>query len=169
MDRRFYPGPSNWALVREGQQKTLSLPLTAMTVTIDLGEWNDVHPLRKKEVGERLALLARKTVYGEKGIVASGPLFKNSEIKNDGILVRFENTGTGLVSSDGEPLSQFAIAGADKKFVWAKARIEGDAVFVWNAEVANPQYVRYAWADNPEGANLYNREGLPAAPFRTDK
>ena len=83
-------------------------------------------------------------------------------------MISFSNAGSGLITNDGEELSQFAIAGADKKFIWAKAKIEGDKVIVWNDDVANPMYVRYAWADNPDGANLFNKEGLPASPFRTD-
>jgi sialate O-acetylesterase len=85
------------------------------------------------------------------------------------IILSFTNTGSGLVSIDGEDLSQFAIAGADKKFVWANAKIEGNTVVVWNDDITAPMYVRYAWADNPEDANLYNKEGLPASPFRTDQ
>jgi sialate O-acetylesterase len=120
-------------------------------------------------VGDRLALAAWKLAYNEKDIVASGPLFRSAAIENNRIILSFDDTGTGLISIDGEPLSQFAIAGADKKFVWANAQIEGDKVIVWSDRVAAPLYVRYAWADNPDGANLYNKEGLPASPFRTDQ
>jgi sialate O-acetylesterase len=138
-----------------------------MAVAIDLGEWNDIHPDNKKDVGERLALAARKVAYGE-DIVYSGPLFQSATIDGNKITVSFSNIGAGLVAHDGEPLSEFAIGGADKKFVWANASIEGDKVIVWNDTIAAPLYVRYAWADNPVNPNLYNKDGLAASPFRTD-
>jgi sialate O-acetylesterase len=168
MDANYLPSESNWALMREAALQTLSVPNTAMAVTIDLGEWNDIHPDNKKDVGERLAFAAQKLVYGEKKLVSSGPLYQSSRIDGTKIILSFTNTGSGLTAIDAEELNQFAIAGADKKFVWAKARIEGDKVVVWSEEVPEPKYVRYAWADNPVGANLYNKEGLPASPFRTD-
>ena len=169
MDAQYLPSESNWAVLREAALKTLSVPNTAMAVTIELGEWNDIHPDNKKDVGERLALGALKLAYGEKDIVASGPLYQSSKIEGNKIIVSFTSTGSGLISIDEEELNQFAIAGADKKFVWAKAKIEGDKVVVWNGEIAQPMYVRYAWSDNPFGANLYNKENLPASPFRTDE
>lgn len=169
MDRQYRPAESQWAALREAQLKSLSVPHTGMAVAIDLGEWNDIHPDNKKDVGRRLALAARKVAYGENDLVASGPLYASQGMEGNKIVISFTNTGSGLVAIDGEELSQFAIAGADKKFVWAKARIEGDKVVVWSDQVAQPLFVRYAWADNPEGANLYNREGLPASPFRTDQ
>lgn len=168
MEVNYLPSESNWALMREAALQTLSVPNTAMAVTIELGEWNDIHPDNKKDVGERLALAAQKLIYGDKKVVASGPLFQSSTIEGNKIILSFTNVGSGLTSIDGEDLSWFAIAGADKKFVWAKAKIEGDKVVVWSDEVPEPKYVRYAWADNPDGANLYNKEGLPASPFRTD-
>lgn len=168
-DADYLPSESSWAVLREAARKTLSLPNTGMAITIDLGEWNDIHPDNKKDVGERLALAARKMVYGEKDLVSSGPLFQSSKIEGSKIRLRFTSTGSGLVAIDGEELSGFAIAGADKKFVWANAKIEGDNVVVWHDAVSQPMYVRYAWADNPFGANLYNKEGLPASPFRTDE
>lgn len=169
MDVNYLPAESNWALMREAALQTLEVPNTAMAVTIELGEWNDIHPDNKKDVGERLALAAQKLVYGDKKVVASGPLYQSAMIEGNKIVVSFSNTGSGLTASDGEELSWFAIAGEDKKFVWAKAKIEGDKVVVWNDKISDPKYVRYAWADNPDGANLYNKEGLPASPFRTDK
>ncbi|PMD99288.1 sialate O-acetylesterase [Siphonobacter sp. BAB-5405] len=168
MDYQYLPAESNWASMREAQLKTLSVPHTAMAVAIDLGEWNDIHPDNKKDVGERLAQTALNLVYHE-NIVASGPLFQSATIQGNKINLSFTNVGSGLQAIDGEPLGDFAIAGSDKKFVWAQARIEGDKVVVWSDEVPNPQYVRYAWADNPVHANLYNKEGLPASPFRTDQ
>ena len=169
MEMNYLPSESQWATLRESQMKSLSVPNTGMAVAIDLGEWNDIHPDNKKDVGERLALWAEKTAYGEKDIVCSGPIYQSAEINGNKITISFGNTGSGLVANNGEELSQFAIAGADKKFVWAKAKIEGVKVVVWNNDIPNPVYVRYAWADNPDGANLYNKEGLPASPFRTDK
>ncbi len=168
-DVQYLPSESGWAILREGQLKTLSVPNTGMAVAIDLGEWNDIHPDNKKDVGIRLALSAQKTAYGEKDIVYSGPLYKDSKIEGNKIIVTFTNTGGGLITNDGEELNHFAIAGADKKFIWGSAKIDGDKVLVWNDKISSPVYVRYAWADNPDGANLYNKEGLPASPFRTDK
>ncbi len=168
-DACYLPVESNWAVVREAALKTLALPSTGMAVTIDLGEWNDIHPDNKKDVGERLALIARHFNYGEKKLVYSGPLYQSSVTEGNKIIVSFTNIGSGLISIDGEELSEFAIAGADKRFVWARARIAGDKVEVWSDEVPEPEYVRYAWADNPVDPNLYNAEKLPASPFRTDE
>lgn len=169
MDANYLPSESQWAVLRESQLKTLSVPNTAMAVTIDIGEWNDIHPLNKKEVGTRLALGAEKIAYGEKDIVYSGPVYKSSVIEGNKIIISFDNVGSGLTAIDNEELNQFAIAGADKKFVWAKAIIKDNTVVVWSDDIKNPVAVRYAWADNPDGANLYNKEGLPASPFRTDQ
>lgn len=170
MDMQYLPSESQWATLRESQLKTLSVPNSAMVVAIDLGEWNDIHPLNKKSVGERLALAARKIAYQEKELVASGPLFKSAERDGNKIRIQFTSTGSGLMikNEQEDELTYFAVAGADKKFVWAKAVIENRSVLVWSDEVKEPMYVRYAWADNPDGANLYNKEGLPASPFRTD-
>ena len=163
-----HPTESNWARTREAQMEALELPNTAMAVAIDLGEWNDIHPLNKKDVAKRLALAARKTAYNENDLVASGPVFQSMKINGKKAELTFSNVGSGLAAKGGDKLNQFAVAGADKKFVWAKANIKGNKVIVWSPEVKNPVAVRYAWADNPEGANLYNKEGLPASPFRTD-
>ncbi|MGV3705593.1 MAG: sialate O-acetylesterase [Arcticibacter sp.] len=168
-DANYLPTEDSWPILREAALKSLSVPNTAMAVTIDLGEWNDIHPDNKKDVGVRLALAARKTVYGERDLVSSGPICKSYEVKDDKIILTFDHIGGGLVSHNGEDLSHFSIAAEDKKFVWAKTRIEGNKVVVWAEEVSSPRYVRYAWSDNPSGANLYNAEGLPASPFRTDK
>lgn len=167
-DVQYLPTESPWAVMRNGIRKTLNVPATGMAVTIDVGEWNDIHPDRKKEVGERLALSAMKVAYGEKAIVHSGPLFQSASRDGNRITLSFTNTGSGLMTNDGEALSEFAIAGDDKKFVWANARIEGDKVIVWSDAVALPKYVRYAWADNPDNPNLYNKEGLPASPFEAE-
>jgi len=168
MEANYLPSESQWAIIREAQLKALSVPNTAMAVAIDLGEWNDIHPDNKKEVGLRLALAAEKLAYGDDSVVCAGPLYQSAMVEKNKIIVRFSHTGPGLVSADGEALRQFAIAGADKKFVWAKASIEGNTVVVWSDAIAEPKYVRYAWADNPQGANLYNKAGFPASPFRTD-
>lgn len=167
MDVAYLPSESNWAELRESQLKALSVPHTAMTVNIDLGEWNDIHPDNKKDVGERMALAALKLAYNE-DVVYSGPLYKDHRIEGNKVIISFSHTGSGLITDDGEALGEFAVAGEDRKFVWAKARIEQDKVIVWSEKVPDPQYVRYAWADNPANPNLYNREGLPASPFRIE-
>ena len=168
MEVQYSPTESAWAELREAQLKTLAVPRTGMAVTIDVGEWNDIHPLDKKDVGDRLALLAEKLAYGEDSVVDSGPVYQGATVEGNKIIVRFTSIGSGLWVKGGGGLQQFAIAGEDKKFVWADARISGETVVVSSDEVPAPRYVRYAWADNPEGANLYNQEGLPASPFRTD-
>ena len=163
------PSESNWAVLRESQLMTLKkVPKTGIAVAIDLGEWNDIHPLRKKDVGNRLALLAQKIAYGEKNLVSSGPLYTSMEVKGNVIWIDFTEIGSGLIAKGNLPLKEFAIAGANKKFVWANAEIVGNSVKVWSDKIEKPVAVRYAWADNPENVNLYNKEGLPASPFRTD-
>lgn len=168
-DFNYLPSESQWAKFREAQQMSLSVPNTAMAVAIDVGEWNDIHPDHKKEVGDRLAAAAKKIAYNENDVLYAGPTFKSSVIDGNKIVISFSNIGGGLTTSDGEALGEFAIAGADKKFVWAKAVIDGDKVIVSSKYVDSPKYVRYAWADNPVQPNLTNKEGLPAPPFRTDK
>jgi len=168
MDYNYLPSESGWATLRESQLKSLSVPNTAMAVAIDAGEWNDIHPDNKKIVGDRLALAAEKMVYGE-NVVASGPIYQSYATEGNKIVISFSNVGSGLTTNDGEELSEFAIAGADKKFIWAKAKIEGNKVIVWNDSISDPKYVRYAWADNPVNPNLFNKEGFPASPFRTEK
>ncbi|WP_288425006.1 sialate O-acetylesterase [uncultured Spirosoma sp.] len=168
MDYSYQPSESGWAVLRESQLSALSVPNTAMAVAIDLGEWNDIHPDNKKDVGERLALAALKTAYHE-NVVASGPLYQSAKVDGNKVVLSFTDIGSGLATRDGEVPGDFAIAGADKKFVWANARIEGNTIVVSSDDVPNPQFVRYAWADNPANANLINKEGLPASPFRTDK
>ncbi|MFY9153555.1 MAG: sialate O-acetylesterase [Prolixibacteraceae bacterium] len=168
MEAKPEPSEGSWATLRNQQLKTLSVPKTAMAVTIGLGEWNDIHPLRKKEVGQRLALAAEKLAYGDQNVVASGPVYQSMKIKGSKIELSFSEFGSGLVAKDGNELKQFAISGADKKFVWAQAKIDGNKVIVWSDSIPNPVSVRYAWADNPEGANLFNLEGLPASPFTTE-
>lgn len=163
---RAQPGESDWAELREAQTMALSLPNTGMAVTIDIGEADDIHPKNKQEVGERLSLIARNLVYGE-DITYSGPLYKSMTRDGDVIRVSFTHVDGGLVVKGGGALKGFAIAGDDKQFYWANARIDGDQVVVSSEDVLNPVAVRYAWADNPI-CNLYNEAGLPASPFRTD-
>lgn len=161
----FRANPS-WPVLRESQTATLELRNTGMAVTIDIGNPTDIHPTNKQDVGHRLALAARALTYGEK-IVYSGPMFR--QMTSDGPKARlwFDSTGAGLVAKGGK-LTGFEIAGSDRNFVPAEARIERDTVVVSSAQIAEPAAVRYAWADNPD-ATLYNREGLPASPFRTDR
>lgn len=162
------PSESTWAELREAQSMTLSLPKTGQAVTIDIGEANDIHPRNKKDVGYRLALNALAGEYN-RNIVYSGPVYKSLVISNDKAVVSFNHTGGGLMLQDKYGyLKGFAIAGEDKKFYWAKGHIEGDKVVLYSEQVKKPVAVRYAWGHNPEDANLFNREGLPASPFRTD-
>lgn len=168
MDPKTEPVESNWAALRQQQLNILTIPNTGLAVTIDLGEWNDIHPLNKYDVGKRLSLQARKKVYGEKDLVASGPLFKSMEQKGNKLILSFTDIGSGLLAKNNDVLKGFAIANNDGKFVWANATIEGDKVVVWNDAISNPSKVRYAWADNPVEANLYNKENLPASPFESD-
>lgn len=155
---------SNWARLRNEQRKTLKVANTGMAVIIDVGEYNDLHPQNKKAVGERLSLLARNIAYGE-SIVSSGPLYQSMEVNGDKVILHFSEIGSGLIVKGEGELSQFTICGNDGKYVIAHAMIKDNQVVVWNDDVKEPMGVRYAWADNPEGANLYNKEGLPASPF----
>jgi sialate O-acetylesterase len=157
---------STWAELRQSQFNTLSLPNTGMAVTIDIGDAYNIHPKNKLDVGKRLALWALAKDYGYKDIVYSGPLYKKMEIKNGKAKIYFNHIGTGLMVK-GDILKGFAICGEDKKFVWANAKIEGDTVLVWSEKIKNPTAVCYNWADWIDG-NLYNKENLPASPFRTD-
>ncbi|HPG39405.1 MAG TPA: sialate O-acetylesterase [bacterium] len=157
----------DWAYFRESQLKALAIPNTGMAVTIDIGEYNDIHPANKKDVGYRLALAAHKVAYSEKQIVYSGPIYKAIKIKGNKVILAFTNVGGGLVAKNGNELKRFEICGSDNKYYPAQAQIEKDKVIVWCDNVARPVAARYAWANNPEGANLYNQEGLPASPFRT--
>jgi sialate O-acetylesterase len=167
METKPEPDDSAWAELREAQLMTLALPNTGMAVIIDIGEADDIHPKNKQDVGKRLALWALADTYGKK-LVKSGPIYTSMKVDGNSIVLSFDHVGGGLVAKDGEGLKGFAIAGKDRKFVWADAKIEGDTVVVSSDEVSEPAAVRYAWADNPV-CNLYNQEDLPASPFRTDK
>jgi len=160
------PSESDMAELREAQLMALDLVNTGMAVIIDIGEADDIHPKNKQDVGKRLALWALAKTYG-KQLVYSGPIYKSMKVEVDKIILQFDCVGGGLVAGGGEPLKGFAIAGADRRFVWADVRIEADWIVVSSREVSEPVAVRYAWADNPV-CNLYNKEGLPASPFRTD-
>jgi len=156
---------NGWVLIQEAMLKTLAFPGTGMAVTIDIGEARNIHPKNKQDVGKRLALWALAKTYG-KDIVCCGPIYKSMKKQGQKIVVEFDHLGGGLVAK-GEKLAGFAIAGADKKFVWADATIQDNAVVVSSPEVKDPAAVRYAWASNPK-CSLYNKVGLPASPFRTD-
>jgi sialate O-acetylesterase len=161
------PGESAWAELREAQFMTLRhVPQTGMAVTIDVGDPKDLHPHRKLEVGQRLALWAEGTLYKQR-IEYSGPLYESMRVEGDVIRVRFTHVGSGLEAPNGETLHGFAVAGEDRKFHWAEARIDGAAVVVSSRDVPSPIAVRYAWADSPV-CNLFSKDGLPASPFRTD-
>ena len=158
----FDTGDAPWPELREAQRETLELANTGMAVTIDIGTPKDIHPKDKQDVGLRLALAARAIAYGEK-IEYSGPMFEQTVPEGHTMRVRFTHTGTGLVARGGS-LTGFEIAGADRKFVPAEARIDGATVVVSGGAVAQPVHVRYGWKDDPR-CNLYNAEGLPASPF----
>ncbi|MBU0640687.1 MAG: sialate O-acetylesterase [Planctomycetes bacterium] len=154
----------------EAQFAALRIPQAGMAVLTDLGDWRDIHPQNKQEVGRRLALWALANTYGQDNLVCSGPLFKAMAVENGKIRVRFAHVGGGLKSRDGQPLNWFEIAAADKQYVPAAARIDGDTVLVWSEDVPQPVAVRFAWHMLPEPIpNLVNAEGLPASPFRTHR
>lgn len=165
------PGtPDPWALLQDRMRLILATtPKTGMAIINDTGEVGDIHPKNKKDPGERLALWALAKDYGKDLVAYSGPLYRSAEVKEGAIRVTFDQSGKGLKSRDGGDLKRFEIAGEDQVWHWADAEIDGaDAVLVSSASVAKPTAVRYAWASNPEGANLVNSEGLPASIFRTD-
>jgi sialate O-acetylesterase len=165
-DRQAEPSDDEWAYLREAQLKTLDQPNTGMAVSIDIGEANDIHPRNKFDVGQRLYLAALKTAYNAH-VVSSGPKFESFSIEENKIRLKFSSIGSGLIAKGSGKLSGFAIAGADKVYHWADAVIDGSDVVVSSPLVSVPVSARYAWAANPE-CNLYNKERLPASPFRTD-
>jgi sialate O-acetylesterase len=169
----------SWGAIRDVQRRSLVIAHTGMASAVDIGDADDIHPKNKADVGERLALWALANDYGKKGVVVSGPLFRDLKVEGGKIRISFDSLGGGLMAAHkvgrapaaedkGAKLKRFAICGSDKKWFHAEAVIEGDTVVVSAAEVATPVAVRYADATNPEGANLYNRAGLPASPFRSD-
>jgi len=172
-------GGDGWAKLREAQRKALNIKHTGMAVIIDIGQANDIHPRNKQDVGWRLAQWALHQTYGMTDLVPSGPLYKSHKVEGNAIRLTFDAVGGGLIVGKKEgleptqevkagKLQRFAIAGADKHWHWADATIDGGLVVVKSAEVAEPVAVRYAYSMNPVGANLYNKEGIPASPFRTD-
>jgi len=164
--RKAEPAESAWAELREAQNLALKLPKTGHAVIIDIGEARDIHPKNKQDVGKRLGLAARKIAYA-RDLCYSGPMYESLKIEGAKAIVKFKHVCGGLVAKGGGALKGFAVAGADKKFVWADAKIDGGTVVLSSDKVAAPVAVRYAWADNPE-CNLYNAKDLPACPFRTD-
>lgn len=175
-DAAVTPSEGIWPWVREAQYSSLSLPNTGMPVITDVGEAGNIHPTNKFDPGYRLSLVARHVAYGEK-IAYSGPVYKSMKVDGNKIIISFDDVFKGLVagrpaadgtvSADAKELKGFGIAGSDQKFVWAKAVINGNTVVISSDDVTTPIAVRYNWADNPPG-NLYNKDGLPAGPFRTD-
>jgi sialate O-acetylesterase len=162
------PQDDDWAELRETQTKTLSVKNTGMAVSIDIGDASNIHPLNKQDVGKRLMLSALKVAYG-KDIVYSGPLYKSMQIEGNKAIISFDHVGSGLMIKNKHGyINEFEIAGEDKKFYWAKAKLDGDKIIVWSGQVKRPLAVRFGWSCNPDGFNLYNKEGLPASPFRTD-
>lgn len=161
------PVESAWAELREAQTIAAKTAAPAgIALAIDIGDAADIHPKNKQEVGRRLALAARAIAYHE-SIAYSGPTFRSATIAGNSITIHFDHVDGGLEAKGDGKLKGFAIAGGDKKFVWADAALKGGAVVVSAPSIANPAFVRYDWADNPDG-NLYNKAGLPAVPFRTD-
>jgi sialate O-acetylesterase len=178
-DNKEPAGGDNWANVRQCQFKALAITNTGMAVTIDIGDAQDIHPRNKFDVGERLACWSLARDYGKTNIVVSGPLYRDMKIEDNRVRLFFDYLGGGLMAGEKtgrEPvreikngkLQRFAVAGEDKKWVWADAIIDGDTVLVSSTNVPKPVAIRYAYSINPEGCNLYNRAGLPASPFRTD-
>jgi len=167
MQTHQQPAESGWASMREAQrQVALKLPNTSLVVAIDLGEWNDIHPLNKKELARRTALQVKKNVYGRKDIVPSGPMCTVASVEDGKVIISFEEGTDDLVPET--PLKGFALAGPDGRFRWAEAMVEGNKVIVRSRDVPQPVKVRYAWDDNPQEANLKNKAGLPASPFQMD-
>ena len=172
-------GGDGWAKIREAQTQALDIPGTGMAVITDIGAANDIHPRNKQDVGWRLAQWALHQTYGKKNVVPAGPLFKSQKVEGDSIRLSFNYVVKGLMvgkKTGLEPtmevkagkLSHFAIAGEDKKWFWAEATIDGETVVVKSSDVPKPVAVRYGYTMNPAKANLYNKEGIPASPFRTD-
>ena len=163
------PGKSDWAALREAQTMALKLTNTGMASAIDIGDANDIHPRNKQEVGRRLGLNALKITYG-KDLVAMGPFYQSLKIEGNKAIVSFSNTGSLLsIKNKYGYINGFSVAGTDQKFHWAKATLMNDnTIVIYSEDVQSPVAVRYGWADNPDDLNLYNNEGLPVNPFRTD-
>jgi sialate O-acetylesterase len=164
--KKIEPSDDDWAELREAQAMALQQPNTGMACAIDIGDANDIHPKNKEDVGKRLYLAARKVAYDE-NIISSGPVYQSMQIEGGKIRLKFTSIGNGLTTRNNETLKGFSIAGKDNKFCWADAKIDRDEIVVSAIKVEFPLAVRYSWESNPDG-NLYNKEGLPAPPFRTD-
>lgn len=162
------PTESNWALLRQAQLETLKVSNTGMAVITDLGEWNDIHPLNKQDVGKRLAQEAFKLGYGETKVSLS-PIPRNYKFSKKKVKIAFDYADAGLISKDKKPLRYFELSNDGIHFFKASAVIKGKHVIVWNSEIENPKIVRYAWANNPVKANLFSKEGLPVSPFQIKK
>ncbi len=168
MKDKDQPADYEWAELREAQTLTLSLPNTGMALAIDIGNPDDIHPRNKQDVGKRLALAARKVAYGDNEAIYSGPTFESMTIDGSRVRLKFKNIGSGLWVKDKYGYVRgFAVAGADKKFAWVKGYQEGNDIILYSEPTVTPVAIRYDWSNNPDG-NLYNQEGLPAVPFRTD-
>lgn len=161
------PASGGWAHVRESQNAALSLPNTGQVVAIDIGEATNLHPVNKQDVGSRLALVARAIAY-KQSVLHTGPTFKSMRVNGDRATLTFANAAGLSTRAAGDSIEGFAVAGADKQWKWARARITGESVEVWSDEVKTPLAVRYAWGNSPRNPNLYNGAKLPMAPFRTD-
>jgi sialate O-acetylesterase len=167
---RDSPEESRWAELREAQRAALKLPGTAMIVSADLGDAGNVAGQNREEIARRLLLAAQSLAFGKKDFIFSGPIYHSMKVHGDRVHLNFTEINTGLIVKGGGELKGFTIAGEDGHFVPARATIDGKSVIVWSEQVPRPTQVRYAWADNPAGANLYNRDilfkdGLPAPPF----
>jgi sialate O-acetylesterase len=160
------PGDSEWAELREAQTLTAKMPANGIACTIDIGDAADIHPRNKEDVGKRLSLIALNKLYGKSDIVFSGPEYESMTVDSDKVILKFKNA-TGLSTRDNAAPKGFAVAGEDRKWYWADAKIDGEQVIVRSDKVAKPVAARYGWANNPP-TNLYNKAGLPAMPFRTD-
>lgn len=169
MEETEAPVESSWAALRQEQLETLSIANTGMAVTIDIGEWNDIHPLNKYDVGVRLAMEAQKLVYRETDKCLANPLPKKSVFDRKEVTISFDTVGNGLKTRDNKDLRYFSISNNGTNFVWAKAKIKDNKIIVWNDEVTNPSVVRYAWANNPKAANLVTKNNLPVSPFEVKK
>nr|WP_315158559.1 sialate O-acetylesterase [uncultured Flavobacterium sp.] len=168
MEDKKEPSDYQWAALREAQMLTLKVPKTGMAVAIDIGNVNDIHPKNKQDVGKRLALVAEKIIYGTNDIVYSGPSFEKLEVENNQIRIEYNNVGSGIEVKDKYGyVKGFAISGEDKVFKWAKGYLQGNTLILYNETIKKPTAVRYNWGNSPDG-NIYNKEGLPAVPFRTD-
>lgn len=168
MSPQSFQPDSTWARLREAQQDALALPNTGLAVILDVGDAEDIHPKDKKTVGHRLAQWALAKVYG-RASVAGGPIYRDCRVEGNRMRILFHQAGDGLAVRDGDPIQALFIAGTDGKFLPAESEIEGGSLLVWHEAIPTPCAVRYAWADNPDGANLMNGSGFPASPFRTDR